>query len=366
MALDPNGDGVWLNAVGTAVPAHDVHARFLAHAQTMLAPRDARLFTRMAARSGIEARRSALALDPDPERPDALDVDSFYPRGRYPDTGERMRAFERLALPLALEALADLDARLEPGWTSEVTHLFLTCCTGFAAPGLDAGIIDRLGLDPGVERTCIGFMGCNAAFNALKLARHVVRSDPEAKALVVSLELCTLHLQDTADLERVLSFLLFADGCGAALVSREPRGVALDGFASTMLGDGEELITWRIGASGFDMHLSGDVPALLSRRLPDQMRRLSGGRPVDEIGSWAIHPGGRSILDAVETALALDPRALGESRDVLRANGNMSSATILFVLKEMLARGAQGPGVAFGFGPGLSVEGLAYRVETAA
>jgi predicted naringenin-chalcone synthase len=208
-------------------------------------------------------------------------------------------------------------------------------------------------------------MGCNAAFNALKLARHVVRSDRRARVLVVSLELCTLHLQETEDLEQALSFLIFADGCAAAIVSAEPRGLELERFASAMLQEGAELITWRIGSGGFDMHLSGEVPAMVGRRLPAHALALAGQRPKAEIAHWAVHPGGRSILDAVEDALELGPEDLAASRAVLRDFGNMSSATVMFVLRRLLREGGEGAGLAFGFGPGLSVESMAFHKRAA-
>jgi alpha-pyrone synthase len=356
----PRGDaGAWLNAVGTATPPHDVHGKFVSVAGAMLASgRHRRLFARMVDRAGIAHRYSVLAPGPDP---DAYDTGGIFRRGAFPGTAERMRLFDAHALPLALGALGDLAASEGPGWPAGVSHLVVTCCTGFAAPGFDSALIDRVGLERGVERTLIGFMGCNAAFNGLKLARHIVRSDPRARVLVVSLELCTLHLQETQDLEKILSFLIFADGCATALVSAEPRGLRLDRFASTLWRDGQDLITWGIGMSGFDMHLSGDVPAAIARRLPDHAADLAGQRPKDEIATWAVHPGGRSILDAVEHGLDLAPEALDGSRAVLRDYGNMSSATILFVLKRMLAEGREGPGLAFGFGPGLSVESMAFE-----
>jgi alpha-pyrone synthase len=356
---DGAAGGVWLNAVGSAVPPHDVHAKFVAFAPTMLATeRDRRLFDRMAARAEISHRYSVLEPDPDE---DHLDRARFYRRGDFPGTAARMQAFADHALPLALRSTDDLAASEGPGWQSGLTHLIVTCCTGFAAPGLDAALIDRLELDPAIERTLVGFMGCNAAFNGLKLARHIVRSDPRARVLVLSLELCTLHLQETPDLEQALSFLIFADGCAAALVSAEPRGLRLDRFASAMLREGADLITWRIGGTGFDMHLSGEVPAALSRTLPTHAASLAGQRPRDEIVHWAVHPGGRSILDAVEQSLELRAGSLVDSRRVLDAYGNMSSATILFVLKQMLADAQEGPGLAFGFGPGLSVESMAFQ-----
>jgi alpha-pyrone synthase len=350
---------VWLNAVGTATPPNDVHEKFVSVAGTMLASgRDRRIFSRMVDRAGIAHRYSV--LEPAPEA-DAYDTGGIFRRGAFPDTAERMRLFDRNALPLALDAFGDLAASEGPGWATGASHLVVTCCTGFAAPGFDSALVDRLGLDRGIERTLIGFMGCNAAFNGLKYARHVVRSEPRARVLVVSLELCTLHLQETQDLEKVLSFLIFADGCAAALVSAEPRGLRLDRFASTLWRDGQDLITWGIGMSGFDMHLSGEVPGAIARKLPDHAADLAGQRPRDEIASWAVHPGGRSILDAVEQGLDLAPDALADSRAVLRGFGNMSSATILFVLQRLLAGRREGPGLAFGFGPGLSVESMAFE-----
>ncbi len=351
--------GIWLNAIGTAAPPHDVHAKFIDYAPSMLAtPRDRRLFSRMVGRSGIAHRYSV--LEPDGNS-DGLDTGGFYRRGAFPGTAARMAAFEAYALPLALAAIEALAADEGPGWKAGLSHLIVTCCTGFAAPGLDALLIDRLGLDPAIERTLVGFMGCNAAFNGLKLARHIVRSEPRARVLVLSLELCTLHLQETSDLEQSLSFLIFADGGAAALVSRERRGMRLDRFASAVLPEGADLITWRIGGSGFEMRLSGEVPAALSRNLPAHVAALSGQRPLDEIAAWAVHPGGRSILDAVEASLELGETALAPSRSVLRDFGNMSSATILFVLGRMLAARRDGPGLAFGFGPGLSIESMAFH-----
>ena len=352
-------DDVWLNAIGTATPAHDVHEKFLAYVPGMLANgTDRRLFDRMARRSGIAHRFSVLAPDTHPDR---IDTDGFYARGDFPGTAARMRRYQTEALPLAVRAVEELAAVEGSGWSAGITHLIVTSCTGFAAPGLDAGLISRFGLDPAVERTIVGFMGCNAAMNALKLARHVVRSDPRAKVLMVNLELCTLHNQETEDLEQALCFLLFADGCAASLVSAEPRGLALERFGSAVLAEAADLITWHIGDVGFDMRLSGEVPAEIARHLPAHVAGLLGQRSHAEIELWAVHPGGRSVLDAVEGTLGLTPASLAASRGVLRDFGNMSSATTMFVLKRLMAEERRGGGVALGFGPGLSIEGMAFR-----
>jgi predicted naringenin-chalcone synthase len=337
-----------------------MHAKFVAFAPGMLSSAlDRRLFDRMARRSGIAHRRSVLAPD---QRCDRIDCEGFYRRGEFPDTAQRMRRYAAEALPLAARAIENLASRESRSWPAGISHLLVTSCTGFAAPGLDAELIARFGLDPGLELTMLGFMGCNAAINALKLARHIVRSDRRARVLVLSVELCTLHFQETDDLEQVLCFLLFADGCAAALVSAEPRGLALERFGSAILPEGADLITWGIGNVGFEMGLSGEVPTVIGRHLPGHVAEITARRALDEIAHWAVHPGGRSVLDSVETVLALRPEALGASREVLRDCGNMSSPTILFVLDRMMLGRGEGPGVAIGFGPGLSVESMAFRI----
>lgn len=342
----------YLNRIGIAVPPHQVHEKFVAFAPRLLPdPRERRLFERMAERSGIERRWSFLEPSPDPER---LDAAGFYRPGAFPSTAERMRFFEERAFRLARAAAEDM------GGAAGATHLIVSCCTGFYAPGLDLELARHLRLAPGVERTLVGFMGCQAALNALKLARHIVRAERGARVLVVSLELCTLHLQETADLEQLLSFLVFADGCAACLVTEKPEGLALERFATTVVPDTADQITWRVGDRGFDMRLSGRVPASIARSLPEAMRPLLGdARP----SLWAVHPGGRSILDAVEQALELAPPALAASRAVLRQYGNMSSATILFVLRAEMESAAPGErGCALAFGPGLTAEALFFRV----
>ena len=343
---------IFLNAVGTATPPHDVHQRFLAYAPTLLdTERERQLFVRMAERSGIAHRWSSLD-----------EADLFYLPGAFPSTAQRMRRFEQDSLPLAEAALADLGQRLNRDWRSGLTHLILVCCTGFEAPGLDQRLMQRFGLDLAIERTVVGFMGCNAAFNALKLARHIVRSEPASRVLVLNIELCTLHMQETDDLAQALCFMLFADGCTASLVSAEPRGLELERFSAALLPGAMDLITWHIGDDGFDMRLSGQVPAKILTHLPAHLAGLLGQRPQDEIDLWAIHPGGRSILDAVQYSLSLSDATLAASRGVLHDFGNMSSATVMFVLARLLAETpSRRAGIGMGFGPGIGVESLAFR-----
>jgi predicted naringenin-chalcone synthase len=217
-------------------------------------------------------------------------------------------------------------------------------------------------LPSSVERTVLGFMGCYAAINALKLARHIVRSDASSRVLIVNLELCTVHLKDTTDLEQILSFLLWGDGCAASLVSADPTGVALDSFRAVLAAETRELMTWSIRDSGFDMLLSGQVPTAIHDALVGNAGDILKGAPVDSVDLWAVHPGGRSVLDAVERALALGPNALAASRDVLRRFGNMSSATVMFVLESLLKTAPAGAaGCAMAFGPGLVAETMLFH-----
>lgn len=349
-------EAVYLNRIATAVPDFDVHQKFVDYCPKLfLDKRHAKLFQRMASRAQVEHRYSFLEPDPDLGH-EKLDAQGFYSLGGFPTTEQRMALYEKCAPKLAYRALDQLDL-------SGITHLIVTTCTGFYAPGIDQQIIEHYGLSANVERTTVGFMGCNAAINALKLARHIVRSDREARVLVLNLELCTLHLKSEGTLEEMLSFLIFADGCAASVVSAEPQGMELQGFKSTCLRDTSDLITWRIGDAGFDMNLSGQVPGAIAAGLPPSLDNLLDGSTRSDITHWAIHPGGRSVLDAVREGAQLQEEQLAQSREVLRRYGNMSSATIMFVLQAMLEDSANpGAGFAMAFGPGLTVETMRFAV----
>jgi predicted naringenin-chalcone synthase len=349
----------WLNRIGTAVPPHDIHAEFIDFARSALPDEHAvALFDRMVGMADIQHRFSFFEPGPKP-RDQFLDSERFYRRGGFPTTGDRMARFEREALTLALQAIAALDIAAD---RTAITHLIVASCSGFSAPGLDFHIMNAAGLSPSVERTNVGFMGCFAAVNALKLARHIVRSEPCAKVLVINLELCCLHLQEQWVIEKMLSFLLFGDGCGACLVSAEPTGLALDRFHAAVIPRTADLITWHIRDQGFEMHLSGQVPGRIRRWLMEHGAALLGNRTADDMTLWAVHAGGRSILDAVQNGFALAPETLRFSRDVLRDFGNMSSATLIFVLERILrAPGCSGDGLAMAFGPGLTVETFGFH-----
>jgi len=347
----------YLQRIATAVPEHDIHEPFVRFAAEMLTdPRSRRIFERLATKSDIHHRYSCLQVN-NPLDGSATNAFSFYSSGSFPATAKRMQLFELCAPILARRALDRLA--LTPEERSRIRHVLVTCCTGFYAPGLDFEIIDHLGLSPSTERTMVGFMGCYAAINALKLARHIVRSEPGANVLVVNLELCSLHFHETQDLTEVISFLLFADGCSAALVGGDPAGFALDNFHAHRIANSSDLITWRIGDLGFDMFLSTQVPNQITRAMRENKCSIVGCQPVD---LWAIHPGGRSILDAVEDGLELAPGALWASRGVLSAYGNMSSASVMFVLGELMKMAERGQsGCAISFGPGLTAETMRFH-----
>lgn len=343
-----------INAFGTAVPGADAHAGYTRYAARQIAdPREAKLFDRMTERGGIDHRYSVLApVDV------AMDPGSFYAGARSPGTAERMAIYAREAPELALAAIGELPD------ISDITHLVVASCTGFMAPGLDQVIARRLGLASDVERISIGFMGCYAGVTLLRTAAHVVRGNPDARVLAVSVELCTLHLQEDASLEQLLAMGQFADGAAAALVTGSGPGLVLGDGISAALEDSGDLITWAIGETGFVMQLSGAVPGRLVEALSDdataaQLRRDGA------IDAWAVHPGGKSILDAVERALAVPADALDTSRAILREFGNMSSATVLFVMQRMMAQ-RPANGVALAFGPGLAMEGVRFHWDDAA
>lgn len=347
---------VYISAIACARPDHDIHQAFIGWAAAQIGdPREQRLFERMAARSGIEHRWSV--LPPTPGGGSPVDAGGFYAPELPPPASARMQAYAAHAPELALAAIGKLNVDVE-----SATHIVVASCTGFVAPGIDQILARRLGLGPSVERLLIGFMGCYAGVTALRAARHIVRSEPAAKVLVVSVELSTLHLEQTGSIEPLLAMLQFSDGAAAAWVSAEEGPIRLGDGLSLALPQSDDLIRWDITEAGFVMRLSGEVPHRIEAALADNATReglFGAAMPAN----LAVHAGGRSILDAVERALALEPSALEPSRAVLREAGNMSSATVLFVIERMLRDGARGPGLALAFGPGLAAEavGIDFR-----
>jgi alpha-pyrone synthase len=346
-----------LNALATAAPDHDIHTTFIDWAGNQLNDKAQKaIFARMAKRSGIDHRYSVLPIGPGGGSP--VEAGGYYATSPLPSTAARMAAYSDYAPALALKAVAGLGKAIDPG---AVTHLVVASCTGFVAPGIDQIVARQLGLSPSVERVLIGFMGCYAAVTALRTARHIVRSDPAATVLVITVELSTLHLQSDADIEPLLAMLHFGDGAAAALVSARGPGLGLEDGLSFTLPASEDLIRWTIGDEGFAMHLSGAVPARIEAALGDEavQAEICGALSKDDIKAWAVHAGGRSILDAVERGLGLGSDALAMSRQTLLDYGNMSSATLMFTLAALIEQKPEA-GIALAFGPGLAAEGIRF------
>ena len=276
-----------------------------------------------------------------------------------PTTGTRNELYRQTAPPLAAEAaraaLTDGDIAAE-----QVTHVITVSCTGFFAPGIDYHLVRDLGLPGTVERSHLGFIGCAAALPALRLASQITHAEPGAVVLVVCVELCSLHIRDSSETEQIVAASVFADGAAAAVVTADESagsagGLILERFATALTEEGESEMFWTIGDHGFEMTLSAEVPRIIGREIRDAVDVFLDDEPPPE--TWAVHPGGRSVLDRVETGLDLPDSALSASRAVLRDYGNMSSATILFVLRQLLDDPAIERRIAaLAFGPGLTVE----------
>ncbi len=278
-----------------------------------------------------------------------------------PTTQERMALYAEHARPLAETASARAieAAGIAAG---EITHLITVSCTGFDAPGVDIHLFDQLGLRNTTQRLHIGFMGCHGAINGLRAARGLAAADPSARILLCAIELCSLHFKIQWDPERMLGNALFADGAAALVMGQiQPSDgeiCQVRDTGSCLVDDSREAITWNLGDFGFDMSLSNRVPALIGDKLKPWLEPWleTRGHSLEAIKSWAVHPGGPRILDAVEESLGLDSTALATSKAVLSELGNMSSPTVLFILERFLQQDAPRPCVLLGFGPGLVAE----------
>lgn len=317
--------------------------------------RVARQLERIYCHSAIDTRYSVLSGLT--ERQDGLYFRDGCPR--VPTTAERNRRYAEAAKKLFGEVAERLLAPLPEGVRGQISHVITVSCTGFFAPGPEHHVVQAAGLNPAAARYHLGFMGCYAVLPALKLARALCRAEPQARVLVIAVELCTLHLQRADDTDSLVSGAVFADGAAAALVAAEPAaGLRLDGFATAVLPRAAGEMAWTIADSGFVMRLSRYVPDILKANVAEAVAPLleQAGLPRSAIDRWAVHPGGRAILDKVEAGLSLCAPALAASRKVLRDYGNMSSVTSLFVLNELWAAAPGERICALAFGPGLTVE----------
>lgn len=357
-----------ISAIGLATPQYRFQQgqilNFMTDAHQM-SSNDASRLRKIYENSGIDHRHSVLA-----------DFGSV--RGNYeffgnedglspfPTTHKRGLAYEEWALPLGQAAVADLMHKAPRLVLEAITHLITVSCTGMYAPGLDIDLVEELGLSKSTERTCINFMGCYGAFNALKIADYICMAQPKAKVLIVDLELCTLHFQRENILENWLSNSLFGDGAAAVLVENSlnrstAKGFALRSFYNELVMEAKEEMAWRIGDTGYEMRLSSHIAKNIKSKICGVTEKLvkRAGITLNKISRLAIHPGGRRILEVCEEALSFPQCAIRQSYDVLSQYGNMSSATILFVLHNLLADTTMGENtLSFAFGPGLTFESM--------
>lgn len=367
----------YITALGTANPSNRIHqsiiADFMLRAMKFCNGDRRKLKTVFRA-SGIEYRHSVL------EDYGKVRDFSFYPNTEdlepFPGTEKRLQVFRQCALSLSVASCRDM-LKDYPGFdVKEVTHLIVVCCTGMYAPGLDVELVNALKLASTVQRTAINFMGCQAAFNALKIADALCRSKPDGKVLIVCTELCSLHFQRLATDDNLVANALFADGSAALLVEGQadsgPLKLKIEEFHSDLATEGLSDMAWTIGDLGFEMRLSSYVPGLIQKGIVALIDALLEKISVtfSEIQHYAIHPGGKKILQVIEEALQIEKTGLAPAYHVLKNYGNMSSPTVLFVLKEIVDKlnginsGERILGVAFG--PGLTLESMVLKIETAA
>ncbi len=375
--------------LGTALPDTVVTqqtAMILARELCCQTERQSRVLEQVYLKSGVQTRSTVLQAELEPKGK----TNFFQPPGTTysagPSTAERMALYKQQAGPLATTAckMALQDAKVD---SSQITHLVTVSCTGFFAPGFDLQLFNTLDLNPSVQRTHVGFMGCHGALNALRVANGFCAEDPDNVVLICATELCSMHFQYGWSRDLMVSNALFADGsasmvltaAGNALASERKSGANIASLstatnsslshcvytnsASYVIPGTEQAMTWEIGNSGFLMSLSSAVPETIETNLPSFVKGWlkENELTIADVEGWAVHPGGPRILDAVSDSLELDENALLESRQILAECGNMSSPTVLFILKRMLERGRKPPFVVLGFGPGLTIEAALIR-----
>jgi predicted naringenin-chalcone synthase len=356
-------------SIGTAVPAHKHNQKdilqFMQHVYALDVTEN-RKMKFMYNLSGIDTRYSVV-----PDYSHAMPEWKFYPHSEnlepFPSIEQRMQWYNKFAAPLSVDAIRNATEGIIN--THEITHLITVSCTGMSAPGLDLQVMELLDLPKQVYRTSINFMGCYAAIHGLKMADAICKNEPTAKVMIVCTELCTLHFQKEATADNIASTLLFADGSAAALVTHDDfhaKGLRLNSFYSEVVAKGKRDMAWELSSTGFIMTLSGYIPDLIEEDFEPLVQRAlqHANLNKEQISQWCIHPGGKRIVDAIQKSLELPAGALQKSYDVLQQFGNMSSPTILYVLKELMKDSSslggswKGTGTTFGaaFGPGLTME----------
>ena len=359
----------FITSIATAVPSYKYQqSELLTFMQNLydVDENDARKLKLLYDRSGIQSRYSVIE---DYGLP--IDKRSFFPQTRnlepFPSLEKRMEVFLKESPKLSIKAIEKcINGKMKP---TELTHLITVSCTGLSAPGLDIQLVQELSLNPNIERTSVNFMGCYAAIHGLKLADYICKSDVNAKVLVVCVELCTLHFQKENDMDNITSNLLFGDGAAAVLVVGKniaQKGLKIKGFYSQIELSGKADMAWHLSSKGFLMTLSSYIPSLIEKGFKNLIIKALSEYNLKEnqIDYWAIHPGGRKILDVITKELLIEQVQIGASYKVLSDYGNMSSPTILFVIKSILDNGVKSGDNILGaaFGPGLTMETMALEV----
>lgn len=303
---------------------------------------------------------------------------TFYPNTPtlepFPTVQQRMDVYKKHAVDLSAEAVLNCLDKVPSVPLQDLTHLITVSCTGMYAPGLDIELVERLQLSPCVQRTAVNFMGCYAAFNAIKLADAICKANTSAKVMVVCTEICTIHFQKCPEQDHLVSNALFGDGAAAVLMQGEPSqevNLELQSFHCDLAPAGKQDMAWHIGNTGFEMTLSSYIPDLVRGGIQELTERLLQGlkTTISEIKLFAIHPGGRRILEVIEQELGMTPNDNRFAYQVLHKFGNMSSATVLFVLNMLMEsltpKDKDEPVLSFAFGPGLTLESMLLKVHYA-
>jgi predicted naringenin-chalcone synthase len=352
-------------AVGTAVPdfgsRQETILAFMQHAYQE--PVASRKLNMLFMQSGISKRYSVV--------PDFLNHGNevlFKNEEEKPDIHKRTLEFKLHAITLAVNAIKQACRKINSSIDNlGITHLITVTCTGLHAPGLDAGLIETLNLPPDIFHTSLNFLGCNAAFPALKIADTIVRADNSARVLVVCVELCTLHFQPKGNSDNLLSNTIFGDGSAAVFMVSENApefksnsGLVVRNFYSSLLLNGKDLMGWNLTPLNFEMVLNSGLPRFLGDELNLLKEKIATAFQIQfkDVNHWAVHPGGKRVLDEVKMQLQFTHGELDCSYNVLQNYGNMSSPTVLFVLSEILNNGIKNADtvLCMGFGPGISVD----------
>lgn len=356
----------YIHDIVTSLPEHHSAQDHLREVMKDLLGKDRKtraIIHRIYSRSGIDKRYSVIEDFADNEK------GSLFFNGelkQVPDTRSRNEVYEEKAIPLFCDTARNLIERSDYD-KDEITHVITVSCTGFFAPGPEFEIVKQLDLPHSVQRFHVGFMGCFGAFPAIKMAESFCLADPNAKVLLVCAELCSLHFQMNEALDNLLSGSVFADGAAGMIISADkpPSGLEITRSASTLVLKGEKDMAWKVGNQGFEIILSSYVPEIIENNLAGWVEPLLNTYELrkEDISGWAIHPGGRAILDKVRDSLSLSEEDMQHSRKVLSSYGNMSSPTVLFVLKELLTSpGKAGENImAMAFGPGLTIESSLFK-----